>query len=162
MKDMLTCSDNLIKCSCCAKVYFNRVLKWWCHKKDFSEIMGFIRLFGTTYQKKACTQKLTLHAAESSNCFILDCIKLQSIFSIFTFIKDNDLKFCTRSSSSCVYCTMRFKGLNVKVCKMMMLHFRTKFFICWCSTPLLLDSINTCLKAVFNAYVYVSWVTIRG
>ena len=39
-----------------------------------------------------------------------------SIFSIFTFIKDNDLKFCTRSYSSCVY---------RKVCKMMTSHFRT-------------------------------------
>ena len=26
-----------------------------------------------------------------------------SDFSIFIFIKDNDLKFCTRSYSSCVY-----------------------------------------------------------
>ena len=26
-----------------------------------------------------------------------------SIFSIFTLIRDNDLKFCTRSYSSCVY-----------------------------------------------------------
>ena len=50
-----------------------------------------------------------------------------SIFSIFTFIKDNDLKFCTRSYSSCVYRMMRFKGSNGKVCKMMMSHFRTLY-----------------------------------
>ena len=31
-----------------------------------------------------------------------------SIFSIFTFIKDNDLK-CSHSYSSCVHRTMRFK-----------------------------------------------------
>ena len=49
-----------------------------------------------------------------------------SIFSIFTFIKNNDLKFCTRSYSSCIYRTMRFKGsMNGKVCKMMTSHFRT-------------------------------------
>ena len=29
---------------------YNRILKWWHHKIDFSEIMGyFIQLFGTTY-----------------------------------------------------------------------------------------------------------------
>ena len=34
------------------------VLKWWHHtKKDFSEIMGFIQLFRTSYLKKAQTQK---------------------------------------------------------------------------------------------------------
>ena len=48
-----------------------------------------------------------------------------SIFSIFSFIKDNDLKFCTHSHSSCVFGMVRFKGSNGKVCKMMMLHFRT-------------------------------------
>ena len=35
----------------------NRVLKWWCHKNDFSEIMGFIWLFRTTYLKKVHRQK---------------------------------------------------------------------------------------------------------
>ena len=44
---------------------------------------------------------------------------------IFNFIKDNDLKFCTHSYSSCVYRMVRFKGSNGKVCKMMMSHFRT-------------------------------------
>ena len=38
-------------------------------------------------------------------------------FSIFTFINASDLKFCTRSYSSCVYRMMRFKGLNGKNCK---------------------------------------------
>ena len=32
-----------------------------------------------------------------------------SIFSIFTFINASDLKFGTRSNSSCVYCMMTFK-----------------------------------------------------
>ena len=44
--------------------------------------------------------------------------------SIFTFINANDLKFCTRSYSSCVHRMMRFKGSNGKVCKMMTSHFR--------------------------------------
>ena len=35
----------------------NRVLKWWHHKSDFSEIMRFIRLFRTTFLKKLHTQK---------------------------------------------------------------------------------------------------------
>ena len=48
-----------------------------------------------------------------------------SNFPIFTFINASDLKFCTRSYSSCVYHMMRFKGLNGKVCKMMKSHFRT-------------------------------------
>ena len=48
-----------------------------------------------------------------------------SICSIFTFIKDNNLKFCTRSYSSCVYRMMRFKGSNGKVCKIMTSYFRT-------------------------------------
>ena len=48
-----------------------------------------------------------------------------SNFSIFTFINANDLKFCTRPYSSCVYRTRRFKGSNGKVCKMMTSHFRT-------------------------------------
>ena len=48
-----------------------------------------------------------------------------SIFSIFIFIKDNDLKFCTRSYSSYVYHMMRFKGSNGKVCKMMTSRFKT-------------------------------------
>ena len=34
----------------------SRVLKWY-HKNDLSEIMGFIRLFGTTYLIKAHSQK---------------------------------------------------------------------------------------------------------
>ena len=42
---------------------------------------------------------------------------ITSIFFIFTFIKDNDLTFCTRSYSSCVYRMMRFKGLNEKFAK---------------------------------------------
>ena len=50
-----------------------------------------------------------------------------SIFSIFTFIKDNDLKFCTRSYSSCAYRMMRFKGSNGKVCKTMTSHFRNLY-----------------------------------
>ena len=48
-----------------------------------------------------------------------------SNFSIFTFIKDNDLKFCTRSYSSCVYHIMRFKCSNGKLYKMITSHFRT-------------------------------------
>ena len=39
-----------------------------------------------------------------------------SNFSIFTFIIASNLKFCTRSFSSCVYRTMRFIGSNGKVC----------------------------------------------
>ena len=45
-----------------------------------------------------------------------------SIFSISTFINASDLKFCTRSYSSCVY---PGRGSNGKVCKMMTSHFRT-------------------------------------
>ena len=38
--------------------WYNRVLKWWRRKNDFfSEIMGFIRLFGTTYLKNVHKQK---------------------------------------------------------------------------------------------------------
>ena len=48
--------------------------------------------------------------------------------SVFTFINANDLIFCTRSYSSCVYRMMRFKGSNGKVCKMMTSHFRTVYF----------------------------------
>ena len=33
-----------------------RVPKWWHHKNDFSEIMGFIQLFGTTYLTKVHMQ----------------------------------------------------------------------------------------------------------
>ena len=47
--------------------------------------------------------------------------------SIFNFINTSDLKFCKSFYSSCMYCTMRFKGLNGKVCKMMMWHFRILF-----------------------------------
>ena len=36
----------------------NRVPKWWRHKNDFSEIMGFIQLFGTTYLKKVHLQNV--------------------------------------------------------------------------------------------------------
>ena len=35
-----------------------------------------------------------------------------SNFSIFTFINDSDLEFCTRSCSNCVYHMMRCKGSN--------------------------------------------------
>ena len=48
-----------------------------------------------------------------------------SNFSLFAFTKDNYLKFCARSYSSCVYRMMRFKGSNGKVCKMMTSHFGT-------------------------------------
>ena len=44
-----------------------------------------------------------------------------SNISIFTFINASDFKFCTRSYSDCVYCIMRFKGLNGRVCKLMTL-----------------------------------------
>ena len=50
-----------------------------------------------------------------------------SIFSISTFINANDLKFCPRSYSSCVYRMMRSKCSNGKVCKMMMSHFGTLY-----------------------------------
>ena len=52
-------------------------------------------------------------------------LRKTSNFSIFTFTKANDLKFCTCSYSSCVYRMMMFKGLNGKVCKMITSHFRT-------------------------------------
>ena len=48
-----------------------------------------------------------------------------SNFSIFTFINDRDLTFCTRSYSSCEYHMMKCKGSNGKVCKMMMSPFGT-------------------------------------
>ena len=48
-----------------------------------------------------------------------------SNFSILTSLNANDLKFCPHSYSSCVYCMMRFKGSNGKVCKMITSHFRT-------------------------------------
>ena len=50
-----------------------------------------------------------------------------SNFSVFTFINAGDLKFCTRSYSSCVYRMMKFKGSNGKVGKMITSHFRTLF-----------------------------------
>ena len=50
-----------------------------------------------------------------------------SNFSIFTFINANDLRFCTRSYSSCVYRMMSFQSPNIKVCKMMTSHFRILF-----------------------------------
>ena len=50
--------------------------------------------------------------------------------SIFTFINASDLKFCTRSYSSCVYRMTRYRGLNGKVCKMMTSHFRTLIVLC--------------------------------
>ena len=48
-----------------------------------------------------------------------------SNFFIFTFINASNLKFCTRTYSSCTYRMMKFKGLKGKVCKMMTSHFRT-------------------------------------
>ena len=51
-----------------------------------------------------------------------------SNFSFFTFINASDLKFRTRSYSSCVYCMMRFKGSNGKVCKMMILELHWHFY----------------------------------
>ena len=44
----------------------NGVLKWWRHKSDFSEIMGFIRLFRTTYLKNVHTQNKWLFSALNS------------------------------------------------------------------------------------------------
>ena len=40
--------------------WYNRVLKWWRHKKDFffSELVVFYRLFGRTYLKKIHTQNI--------------------------------------------------------------------------------------------------------
>ena len=52
-----------------------------------------------------------------------------SISSIFTFITANDLKFCRSSYLSCVYRTMKFKGSNGKVCKMMTSRFRTRKYV---------------------------------
>ena len=45
-------------------------LRWWRHKNDFSEIMGFIRLFGTTYLKKVHTQTEWLFSALNSWGFL--------------------------------------------------------------------------------------------
>ena len=46
---------------------------------------------------------------------------------IFTFINASNLKCCTCSYSSCVYCMTSFKGLNGKVCKMMTSHFDANY-----------------------------------
>ena len=48
-----------------------------------------------------------------------------SNLSIITFINASNLKLFTLSHSICVYHMMRFKGLNGKVCKMMMSKFGT-------------------------------------
>ena len=63
----------------CSSLQHNRVLKWWRHEW-FSEIMGFIRLFRSTYLQKVHMQKKWLFSALnswdmgvwSSNCFILN------------------------------------------------------------------------------------------
>ena len=59
-----------------------------------------------------------------------------SNLSISTFINASDLKYCACFYSSCVYHMMRFKGLNRKVCKVMMSRFRTfdivkTIQLCW-------------------------------
>ena len=61
---------------CCCQLHHqlvtdsNRVLKWWRHKNDFSEIMGFIQLFGTTYLKKVHTRNIgKILAVFAMRCF---------------------------------------------------------------------------------------------
>ena len=50
-------SRILLNISCSLAISY-RVLNWWHHKNDSSEIMGFIHLFRTTYLKKVHTQNI--------------------------------------------------------------------------------------------------------
>ena len=128
---------------------WNRIRKWWHHKNDFFYKIWVLfdcseQPIWTKVHRPKNGSLVHLTAESSNNCFILNsliqCLFLKlgtelrevsmglyktSIFSTFTFIKDNDLKFCTRSYSSFVCRVMRFKCLSGKVCKMMMSHFRT-------------------------------------
>ena len=42
------------------KLFFNRVLKWWRHKNEISEIMGFVRIFWKNNVQEAYLPKMSI------------------------------------------------------------------------------------------------------
>ena len=38
----------------------NRVLKWWCHKNEISEIIGFVRIFWKNNVQEAYLPKMSI------------------------------------------------------------------------------------------------------
>ena len=79
-----------------------------------------------------------------------------SNFSIFAFINASDLKFCTRSYSSCVYRMMRFKGSNGKVSKMMTSHFRTLLARGFGANPVALQCNTFCKYQIEVLFLRIS------
>ena len=43
-----------------AKANVNRVLKWWRHKNEISEIMGFVRIFYKNNVQEAYLRKMSI------------------------------------------------------------------------------------------------------
>ena len=51
------CVDQAIECNLKAS---NRVLKWWRHKNEISEIMGFVRIFWKNNVQEAYLPKMSI------------------------------------------------------------------------------------------------------
>ena len=55
-KDIWICQLSWIACP----VNENRVLKWWCHKNEISEIMGFVGIFWKNNVQEAYLPKMSI------------------------------------------------------------------------------------------------------
>ena len=64
----------------CAKDHGLFYLKWWHHKNDFSEIMGFILFFWTTYLKIVHTQKIGSLKADLHGAFLSHATSLRHAY----------------------------------------------------------------------------------
>ena len=71
--------QGVAKCRLC---YHNRVLKWWSHKNEISEIVGFVRIFWKNNIQEAYFSKMSIFGA---NC-LWDVSRLYSENSIQTLL----------------------------------------------------------------------------
>ena len=119
-----------------------RVVKWWSHKYNVSEIMGLVQLFWTTYMRKIHIPKngSLVHWTDFcfSNCSILNPLisvssfHLECEFLVWDYIMEFWMALSLLSVEYTLLqllCTLHdvVLRLEVKSCKMMTSYFTTLF-----------------------------------
>ena len=64
---------------------YNRVLKWWCHKNEISEIMGFVRIFWKNNVQEAYLPKMSILGQIVSEIIAQLCLEnsIQTLLNVF-------------------------------------------------------------------------------
>ena len=65
-------------------VVYNRVLKWWHHKNEISEIMGFVRIFWKNNVQEAYLPKMSILGQIVSDIVAQLCLQ-NSIHTLLNF-----------------------------------------------------------------------------